>query len=237
MNRKNRIIQSKAQLEAIVENLSDLSDIDSDDDAYYQTAAVNGPADDLNFTEDTIIESCLEEMLGASHILEENIECTELYSENSLRNVLKENSTISRVSERSEQQIEGSPTQIINEHIETQEEWREIVNLTDREIEIEQCFDEIFHESSYDYPIQKDDTSAGPSNHNVTEIVNQASEHHSRQRRAINVSRPRQPREWKIEKEIHYIWEFINTIKPKSAYNLKTRLIDVFKKSFPEYLV
>lgn len=39
------------------------------------------PADNINVIEEFIIESRLEEILGASHILEENIDCTALYSE------------------------------------------------------------------------------------------------------------------------------------------------------------
>ncbi|XP_045769768.1 piggyBac transposable element-derived protein 4-like [Maniola jurtina] len=228
MNKKKNKILSDREVEEIVNNLSDLSDLDSDDDVYYQTAPVTSPADYCNLPEDIIIERRLEELFGVREISEENIDIVdrELYSVSCLKDILEENCPDSSVGDTAGQLSGDQLTKATDEHM--QEERGQ--DLTEREIEIQQCFEEIYEDN---HPIQADDTNAGPLNINYYETENQTLQC----QRIVNVSRTRQPREWKIEKEIHSVPEFINPIRPQSTYNHKTQPIYVFEKFFPEYLV
>ncbi|CAG5003624.1 unnamed protein product [Parnassius apollo] len=90
MNKKTNL--GKRELEDIMNNLSDLSDLDSDDDAYYQTAPVTSPADYQNESQDVIVERRLEELFGVSDNLEETIESQEIYSVEALTDILEINS-------------------------------------------------------------------------------------------------------------------------------------------------
>lgn len=98
---------------------------------------------------------------------------------------------------------------------------------TEREIEIQQCSDEIHNESS-SHPTQA-----------ITDLETETriSEESSRENDTVNVTKTRQPREWKIETEVHDIPEFINPIKPKHKYNHETTPIQVFERFFTDYLV
>lgn len=232
--KKNKIsVRNERELEFIVNNLSDLSDIDSDDDAYYNTAPVTSPADYCSLPEENIIETRLEQLFGVQEITQQNIEDREQYSVTLLRDILESNSPGSNVCDTT-LQLSGDPLlQVIDEHMEIHEEREH--DLTQREIVIQQCIDAINNDN---HTIQADDTSTGPSNVNNNESDSQIMGRH----RIVNVSRTsvsrtRQPREWKIEKNIHSIPEFINPIRPQSTYNHKTKPISIFEKFFPEYLV
>lgn len=232
--KKNKIsVRNERELEFIVNNLSDLSDIDSNDDAYYNTAPVTSPADYCSLPEENIIETRLEQLFGVQEITQQNIEDREQYSVTLLRDILESNSPGSNVCDTT-LQLSGDPLlQVIDEHMEIHEEREH--DLTQREIVIQQCIDAINNDN---HTIQADDTSTGPSNVNNNESDSQIMGRH----RIVNVSRTsvsrtRQPREWKIEKNIHSIPEFINPIRPQSTYNHKTKPISIFEKFFPEYLV
>lgn len=57
MNKKtNKKITNERKLEYLINNLSDLSNLDSDDDVYYHTPPVTSPADYSNLPEENIIE-------------------------------------------------------------------------------------------------------------------------------------------------------------------------------------
>lgn len=227
MNKKTNL--GKRELEDIMNNLSDLSDLDSDDDAYYQTAPVTSPADFQNESQDVIVERRLEELFGVSDNLEETIESQEIYSVEALTDILEINSPrpIGSVGETTGQ-YDVLPTE---ENIATYEE-SFVMDCNQRETEIEQCLDDIREEHSHYTPISTDDLSARPSSSNV--IVTEP-DRRSRSSRTMNTVR--QPREWKIETEIHNVPEFTNSIQPQSTYSHKTRPIDVFQNFFPEYLV
>lgn len=92
MNKKTNL--GKRELEDIMNNLSDLSDLDSDDDTYYQTAPVTSPADYQNKSQDVIVARRLEELFGISDNLEETIESQEIYSVEALTDILEINSRI-----------------------------------------------------------------------------------------------------------------------------------------------
>ncbi|CAK1590989.1 unnamed protein product [Parnassius mnemosyne] len=227
MNKKTNL--GKRELEDIMNNLSDLSDLDSDDDAYYQTAPVTSPADYQNESQDVIVERRLEELFGVSDNLEETIESQEIYSVEALTDILEINSPrpIGSVGETTGQ-YDVLPTE---ENIATYEE-SFVMDCNQRETEIEQCLDDIREEHSHYTPISTDDLSARPSSSNV--IVTEP-DRRSRSSRTMNTVR--QPREWKIETEIHNVPEFTNSIQPQSTYSHKTQPIDVFQNFFPEYLV
>ncbi|CAG4953735.1 unnamed protein product [Parnassius apollo] len=227
MNKKTNL--GKRELEDIMNNLSDLSDLDSDDDAYYQTAPVTSPADYQNESQDVIVERRLEELFGVSDNLKETIESHEIYSVEALTDILEINSPrpIGSVGETTGQ-YDVLPTE---ENIATYEE-SFVMDCNQRETEIEQCLDDIREEHSHYTPISTDDLSARPSSSNV--IVTEP-DRRSRSSRTMNTVR--QPREWKIETEIHNVPEFTNSIQPQSTYSHKTRPIDVFQNFFPEYLV
>ncbi|KAF9405676.1 hypothetical protein HW555_013680 [Spodoptera exigua] len=90
------------------------------------------------------------------------------------------------------------------------------MDCNQRETEIDQCLDDIREEHSHFTPISTDDLSAGPSSSNV--IVTEP-DRRSRSSRTMNTVR--QPREWKIETEIHNVSEFTNTIQPQSTYTIR----------------
>ncbi|CAG5018396.1 unnamed protein product [Parnassius apollo] len=123
------------------------------------TAPVSSPVDDLNLPEDAIIESQLEKVFGDSAIVNETIDDQESYSVSSLINILdteqlSDDPPIQVTNEYMSQEKSGEPPiQITNEYMETQkksgtqEEWRQEAYVSERDIEIQECLDEICGES------------------------------------------------------------------------------------------
>ncbi|GBP77286.1 hypothetical protein EVAR_31718_1 [Eumeta japonica] len=81
-------LKNELELETIVDNLSDLSDLDSDDDAYFRNAPVTSPAAYIDLNQADVIERRLEEIFGFPEITEGSIQGQESYSNSSLQDIL-----------------------------------------------------------------------------------------------------------------------------------------------------
>lgn len=81
MSKRRSVMKTQRDIEEVLENLSDLSDIDSDDDAYYITAPLSSPADVLDGRQDqdAVIEKRLEALFGTTDTLQQTIEDLEQY--------------------------------------------------------------------------------------------------------------------------------------------------------------
>ncbi|KAF9409728.1 hypothetical protein HW555_011018 [Spodoptera exigua] len=140
MNKKTNL--GKRELEDIMKNLSDLSDLDSDDDT-----DVTSPADYQNESQDVIVERRLEELFVEA--------LTDILVINSPRPIGSVGETTG--------QYDALPTE---ENFATYEE-SFVMDCNQRETEIDQCLDDIREEHSHFTPISTDDLSAGPSSSNV----------------------------------------------------------------------